>query len=170
MVPTDFPTIQSAIDAANPGDTIKVLPGIYTAIIEHNSVSGNLCNDPACGPDFFNQVQAGAIVTIDAGAGSVIAHNDVFDNDIGIAVGGNSGCCQIHHHKLEDNRFFGITLVDGEHTSAHDKIVGGNVGIAVIALSVDTVGTLVHDKIVDTTTPLQELACCGFTADIVTIP
>src|SRR3970282_144967 len=29
-VPTDYPTIQSAIDAASPGDTIKVLPGIYT--------------------------------------------------------------------------------------------------------------------------------------------
>ena len=29
-VPTDFPTIQAAINASNPGDTIKVLPGIYT--------------------------------------------------------------------------------------------------------------------------------------------
>ncbi|MGA7370182.1 MAG: hypothetical protein WBX01_13725 [Nitrososphaeraceae archaeon] len=29
-VPTDYPTIQSAIDAASPRDTIKVLPGIYT--------------------------------------------------------------------------------------------------------------------------------------------
>jgi hypothetical protein len=29
-VPREYPTIQSAIDAASPGDTIKVLPGIYT--------------------------------------------------------------------------------------------------------------------------------------------
>jgi pectin methylesterase-like acyl-CoA thioesterase len=29
-VPRDYPTIQSAIDAASPGDTIKVLPGTYT--------------------------------------------------------------------------------------------------------------------------------------------
>ena len=28
-VPRDYPTIQSAIDAASPGDTIKVLPGTY---------------------------------------------------------------------------------------------------------------------------------------------
>lgn len=29
-VPTDFPTIQAAINASNPGDTIKILPGTYT--------------------------------------------------------------------------------------------------------------------------------------------
>lgn len=28
-VPTDFPTIQGAIDAASQGDTIRVLPGTY---------------------------------------------------------------------------------------------------------------------------------------------
>jgi hypothetical protein len=38
-VPTDYPTIQSAIDAASPGDTIKVLPGIY---IEQLMISKSL--------------------------------------------------------------------------------------------------------------------------------
>jgi hypothetical protein len=39
-----------------------------------------------------------------------------------------------------------------------------------IAISVDTTATLVHDKITGTTTPVQELECCGFTAEIITIP
>ena len=38
-VPTDFPTIQAAINASNPGDTIKVLHGIYT---EQLTISKNL--------------------------------------------------------------------------------------------------------------------------------
>ena len=29
-VPTDFPTLQTAIDVASAGDTIKVIPGTYT--------------------------------------------------------------------------------------------------------------------------------------------
>lgn len=46
-VPTDYPTIQEAVDASGPGDTIQVLPGVYegrTWIHEHDltlrSVSG----------------------------------------------------------------------------------------------------------------------------------
>jgi hypothetical protein len=38
-VPTDFPTIQAAINASNPGYTIKVLPGTYT---EQLTISKNL--------------------------------------------------------------------------------------------------------------------------------
>ena len=30
VVPTQFPTIQAAINAAKSGNTIKVLPGVYT--------------------------------------------------------------------------------------------------------------------------------------------
>jgi hypothetical protein len=55
-----------------------------------------------------------------------------------------------------------------DHTSSHDKISGGNVGVAVIATGVDTVGTLVHDKI-DSPIPVQELSCCGFSAEAVVI-
>jgi hypothetical protein len=38
-VPTDYPIIQAAIDAASPGDTIRVLPGIY---IEQLTISKSL--------------------------------------------------------------------------------------------------------------------------------
>jgi hypothetical protein len=45
-----------------------------------------------------------------------------------------------------------------------------NVGVAAAAATANTVDTLLHDTIVGTTTPTQELSCCGFTAKIVTIP
>ena len=45
-----------------------------------------------------------------------------------------------------------------------------NVGVAAAAATANTVTTLLHDTIVGTTTPTQELSCCGFTAKIVTIP
>jgi nitrous oxidase accessory protein NosD len=140
-----------------------------TAVIEHNRLSGNLCNiDPSCGPDPLTEVQAVGIFAIEAGDGSVISHNEVFGNDVGIAVIGGSGCCDVNHNELTNNRFFGMIVVDGNHTSSHDKISGGNVGVAVIATAVDTVGTLVHDKI-DTSIPVQELSCCGLSAHAVVI-
>jgi hypothetical protein len=159
--------LRAGEDSDFPGQLGVFVADGVTAIVEHNEISGNLCHVPECGPDFFDEVQAAAILAFDAGSGSIISHNKVSDNDTGITVAGGSGCCSISHNKLTDNRFFGMVLIDGDHTSSHDKISGGNVGIAVVATSVATTGTLDHDKIVDTTTPVQELSCCGFTADAV---
>lgn len=139
------------------------------ASIDHTQVSGNLCNDAACGPDFFNQLQAAAILGFDPGAGSVVSHNDVSDNDVGIAIGGHSGCCEVSHNDLQNNRYFGIIFVDGNHTSSQDTISGGAVGVAVVATSVNSVGTFAHDKVTDTLTPVQELSCCGVTAHAVVV-
>lgn len=148
---------------------IEILFGPKGSIV-NTKVSDDICNNPACGPDFFNQVQGAGIVAVEAATGSVISNNDISNNDLGIAVAGNSGCCNTVHNKLKDNRFFGITLIDGIRKSSHDIITGGNVGVAAVAIDVDTTATLVHDKITGTTTPTQELTCCGFTAEIVTIP
>ena len=66
-----------------------VLVGVFVApgakgIIVHNKVSGNICNNPICGPDFFNQAQAAGIFALEAAAGTIISNNDVSNNDIGL--------------------------------------------------------------------------------------
>lgn len=138
--------------------------------IDHNKVSGNICNNPDCGPDFFTQIQGSGVNVFDAAAGTTISNNEIVNNDLGISVGENSKCCKVHDNKLKNNRFYGISFVDGEHISSQDKISGGNVGVAAISFGVKTIATLVNDKITGTPTPTQELSCCGGTAEIVTVP
>jgi len=171
---TTIKVTNSKVVAADAPETvgqagIGILFGPKASIV-NTKVSNNLCNDPACGPDFFNQTQGSRIVAIETATGTVISDNDVSNNDLGIVVAGNSGCCNTLHNKLKDNRFFGITLIDGISKSSHDIITGGNVGIAAVAINVVTTATLIHDKITGTTTPTQELSCCGFTAKVITIP
>ncbi len=69
-----------------------------------------------------------------------------------------------------DNRFFGITIIDGENTISNTKIFGGNVGVAAIAFSANTIATLDHVKIVGATIPVQEFPSGGFTAEVVILP
>jgi parallel beta-helix repeat protein len=137
--------------------------------IIQSKISGNLCNHPNCGPDFLTQVQGSAIFAIEPATGSVISNNQISNNDLGVAVAGNSGCCKIDHNILTNNRFFGIAVVDGEHTISNTKISGGNVGVLAAAFSVDTVATLERVIIRGTTTPTQELSVSA-TAEVVIAP
>ncbi|MGC1131540.1 MAG: hypothetical protein WA941_01855 [Nitrososphaeraceae archaeon] len=103
-------------------------------------------------------------------AGSRLTFNIISDNDVGIAVVGNNGCCIVDHNTLTKNRFFGITIIDGEHTISNTKISGGNVRVLAAAFIVDTVATL--DRviiIIGTTTPTQELPIGGL-AEVVFAP
>ena len=138
-----------------------------TGTITHNEVSENICNIPdTCGPDFFNQFQAFGIVADSAGQGSVISYNYISNNDGGIAVVGESGCCIVDKNKLKDNRFFGVTVVDGNHTISNTKILGGEVGAAAIAFSANTTATLDRVKIVDAEIPIQSLSTGNLTAAV----
>ena len=142
-----------------------------TGTITHNEVSENICNIPdICGTDYFTQFQAFGIVADSAGADSVISKNYISNNDAGIGVVRESGCCIIDYNKLTDNRFFGILIQDGEHTISDTKIYGGNVGVAAVAITANTIVTLDHVKIVGATTPVQELPSGGFTAEVVSLP
>lgn len=165
---------KSQVIAADAPEVVGQI-GIFGAIgpkvvIVDNKISGNICNNPECGPDFFTQVQGSGIFLVNVNQDSIISGNKVTNNDLGIALAENSGCCKIENNKLSDNRFFGITIVDGEHTISNTKIFGGNVGVAAIAFSANTIATLDNVKIVGATIPVQEFPSGGFTAEVVILP
>ena len=160
-----------AADALEGEDQIGIFGGIGPkVVIVDNKISGNICKTPECVPDLSPQVPHSGIFLLDVNQDSIIAGNKVTNNDVGIAVAGNSGCCKIENNKLLDNLFFGVIVVDGEHTISNTKIFGGNVGVAAIAFSANTIATLDHVKIVGATIPVQEFPSGGFTAEVVILP
>jgi parallel beta-helix repeat protein len=130
-----------------------------------NSLSGHLCSAPFCGPDPLNDVQAFGIFVQRGGSGSDISENRFADNDAGILQFLSPDCCTISENHFTNNRFIGVLIADGNGTTSENEITGGQIGIAVVADIVDTVGVLRGDKIRDTTVaPVREESCCGFTA------
>jgi parallel beta-helix repeat protein len=73
-------------------------------------------------------------------------------------------CCTINENQITNSRFFGIVIQDGNGNTSDNTIAGGQVGIGVVATSVNTVAML-DDEITGTSVaPVKEFACCGFTA------
>jgi len=148
------------------------------ATVTQNTVSGHLCNVPVdCGPDLLNQIQGFGITAFGTdpgtgpGPGTVISENNVFNNDGGIFVGESVDCCTVSENTVTNNRVVGIALFDGRFTISENVIRGGNVGIAVAALGVDTVAVLSENHITRTSVAtIQELSCCGFTAHAIVLP
>lgn len=142
------------------------------ATVTRNTISGHLCNVPnECGPDFFSQIQSYGIAAygVDPGSGpgpgTVISENNVVNNDVGILVADGVGCCTVSENTVTNNRFMGVVFFDGSFTTSENVITGGDVGIQVIAATVDTVSVLHEDVITGTSiAPVQELSCCGVTA------
>ena len=133
--------------------------------ITGNTISGSVCTLPGCGPDPINEFQAMGVLVSRGGAGSTISDNHISGSDVGIYQLLSPNCCTISDNELMDNRFFGIVIEDGDGTTSENTIIGGEVGIAVVADRADTVGLLRGDKIENTSVaPVQEFECCGFTA------
>ncbi|MEO8028894.1 MAG: right-handed parallel beta-helix repeat-containing protein, partial [Bryobacteraceae bacterium] len=73
--------------------------------ISHNVISGNSCGSPdlGCGTDYLTQFQIAGIQA--GGPGTVITHNEIYDNQVGIYAFDGA---QSSHNKLVNNHFFGL--------------------------------------------------------------
>ena len=69
---------------------------------------------------------------------------------------------------MQDTRFFGIVVQDGNGTISENTIDTSEMGIGVVAGAADTIGTLHKNTIKRASVaPVREIECCGFTATAV---
>jgi parallel beta-helix repeat protein len=151
---------------AHPVNGIVVQRGGVATIIR-NTITDNQCPSPAqgCGPDPVNGAQAVGIGVGQTGPGTVIAQNTLSRNDAGIGLFFAPNCCTISNNTLTDNLVAGYEIGDGDQSISHDAISGGEVGVFVLADSVNTTVTLRDVSITGTSVaPTQTFSCCGFTA------
>jgi len=154
------------------GNGIQISRGAV-ATVDSNTVSSNQCpgslTNADCGPNLLSatQSQARGIFLSNAGAGTKVTNNVFSGNDEGIAELGFGAT--VSHNTLTNNRYEGIVLQDGTLTADHNTVVGpGNVGIAALAYSVNTVVTLSDNTISDVTASIGAYAGSGLTATILT--
>ncbi len=144
-VPTDYPTIQSALDAADEGDTIVVLPGAYVANISFNGKDVILTStdpeDPAIvASTIIDGGDNGSVVTFSGSEtaacelrGFTITNgNDDSDYDSGGGIAGYRTQATIAYCSIIDNRAYllgaGLARFDGliEHTVIANNLVRGD--------------------------------------------
>jgi serine protease len=68
-VPQDYPTIQSAIDAAAAGDTVLVAAGTYNETIDFQAKAITVASESGAASTIINGDGVGVVVTMDANAG-----------------------------------------------------------------------------------------------------
>ena len=143
---------------------IEMVRGAQQGTVTHNVISGNACGSPGlgCGEDFFNEFQSAGFAG--GGPDTVITHNVLFDNQVGIYIGEG---VRTGHNRILQSHFFGLALQDGHFAPNGDVIRGGYGGVAVIAAFADASADLDRVRIESTTGPrVQLFECCGFTASV----
>ncbi|MGA2768170.1 MAG: PQQ-binding-like beta-propeller repeat protein [Candidatus Bathyarchaeia archaeon] len=95
-VPEDYATIQAAINAATPGATVWIAPGVYHESLVINKTI-TLIGKPGSEPIFNGGGSGIAITIVSSGSGSTIAGITITSWDQGILVDGANGC------KIYDN-------------------------------------------------------------------
>jgi len=135
------------------------------ARVASNTVTDVVCGGESCGPDPINNAQGAGVMIQEVAAPVEVANNTLARNDVGVYQVVSPNCCRIANNEIRNSRFIGIVIQDGDGATRQNQISGGQIGIAVVADFVDTVGTLRGDQISGTSVaPIRELECCGFNA------
>jgi parallel beta-helix repeat protein len=139
------------------------------AVVSDNTISGNICSAPSCGPDLLNNDQSTGILLFQSGGGAVVKNNNLSNNDIGIAVFASPSSIKINDNKVSlSSNVAGIILQDGTYKISNNKVTGsGNVGIGIIADSVNTFATLEDNKISGVTTTISTIPVSPYTATFI---
>jgi len=139
-------------NTANAQNGIQVSYGAV-ATVNKNAVSNNRCGPRFnCGPNPFDPVapyQSAGILLYQAGVGTLVSENTVFNNDVGIYNISN-GITTVTYNILSGNRYEGIVLDQGDALVTHNTVDGGNMGVAVLVFNSNTgnsQGTLTRNTI-----------------------
>ena len=142
--------------------------------IAHNTIRDNIC--PAdlpqnCGPDFFSQFQHAGIVAGGNGPGTVITHNRLINNQVGMFL---AEADEISENIMLDSEFFGLALVgvdDGAFTIKGGQVRGGAGGVWLTPVAMDMTVLLRNVKLLDLSGPaIQVLQGVPFKATVIKRP
>ena len=156
-----------------PTDGIELVAGAV-GTIAHNTIRDNICpvNLPEnCGPDFFTQFQHAGIVAGGNGPGTVITHNRLINNQVGMFL---AEADEISENVMLDSDFFGLALVgvgDGAFTVRGGQIRGAAGGVWLTPVAVDMTVLLRNVKLLDLSGPsIQVLQGAPFKATVIRRP
>ncbi len=122
--PDGFPTIQAAVDAAEPGDVVRIHPGTYT----ENLLLNKKVTLQGIGGPVLRGTGHGSVVSIIADAcqirGLIIEHSggDLQAEDSGILV--KSGSVVLEGNTLRDT-LYGIYLLRAHKVTIRNNSIGG---------------------------------------------
>lgn len=140
--------------------------GARATVTQNQSVSQNLCEADGSGRDPINQGQSVRIFAHKLDRETVISRNRIEDNDVGIYLyDSKEGLVETNDNILRNNRYFGLIFQDSEYTCSGNDITGGEVGIGVVAETVDTIATLRNNRIARTSLmSIEGISAGGFNA------
>lgn len=124
IVPTDYPTIQSAVDAAQQGDTIQVLPGIYNenVIVNQSRITLEATNNVIL--DGLDKTGTGILIN---GESVTVRDFTIINYLLGIMMEGDN--CRVKLCYLMYNAGFGVHLDADNCTIEESKFIENGSGL-----------------------------------------